>query len=57
MMEENILYPGHLLLMTALFAMLFDNDEFEKPGSLSFLWDPLFFGFGPEKYEYDNASL
>jgi len=37
--------------------MLFDDDEFEKPGSLSSLWDPLFFGFGTEKYEYDNATL
>lgn len=51
------MYSGHLLLMTSLYAMLFDDDEFEKPGSPSFLWDPLFFGFGPEKYEYDNASL
>ncbi|PGH09436.1 hypothetical protein GX51_00541 [Blastomyces parvus] len=49
---------GHLLLlMTSLYAMLFDDDEFEKPGSLTFNWDPLFWGFGPEKFEYDNASL
>jgi hypothetical protein len=51
------MYSGHLLLMTSLYAMLFDDDEFEKPGSLSSLWDPLFFGFGTEKYEYDNATL
>ncbi|OJD26917.1 hypothetical protein ACJ73_01694 [Blastomyces percursus] len=39
--KENIMYSGYLLLMTSL-AMLFD---------------PLFWGFGPEKFEYDNASL
>ncbi|OAX80483.1 hypothetical protein ACJ72_05185 [Emergomyces africanus] len=55
--KENIMYSGHLLLMTSLYAMLFNDDEFEKPGSLSFEWDPLFWGFGPEKFEYDNASL
>ena len=51
------MYSGHLLLMTSLYAMLFDDDEFEKPGSLTFVWDPLFWGFGPEKYIYDNRSL
>jgi hypothetical protein len=55
--RENIMYSGHLLLMTSLYAMLFDDDEFEKPGSIAFHWDPLFFGFGSEVYEYDNRSL
>ncbi|KIW42237.1 uncharacterized protein PV06_05801 [Exophiala oligosperma] len=55
--KENIMYSGHLLLMTSLYAMLFDDDEFEKEGSLTFNWNPLFFGMGPEKFSYDNRSL
>ncbi|TID05029.1 Linalool dehydratase/isomerase [Colletotrichum higginsianum] len=54
---ENIMYSGHLLLMTSLYAMLFDDDEFEKPGSITFTWAPIFWGFGPETYRYDNRSL
>ncbi|KAF2099441.1 hypothetical protein NA57DRAFT_65513 [Rhizodiscina lignyota] len=54
---ENIMYSGHLLLMTSLYAWLFDSDEFEKPGSIVFNWDPIFWGFGPEAFKYDNRSL
>lgn len=55
--KENIMYGGHLLLMTSLYSMLFDDDEFEKEGSLMFEWDPLFWGMGPEFFSYDNGSL
>ncbi|KAJ1709552.1 hypothetical protein AFGD_001150 [Aspergillus flavus] len=55
--RENIMYSGHVLLMTSLYAMLFDDDEFEKAQSLMFRWDPLFFGLGPEVFSYDNRSL
>ena len=55
--KENIMYSGHLLLMTTLYAMLFDDDEFEKPGSISFTWAPMFWGFGPETYSYDTGKL
>ncbi|KAK0916229.1 hypothetical protein LTR02_000776 [Friedmanniomyces endolithicus] len=55
--RENIMYSGHLLLMVSLYAMLFDDNEFEKEGSIVFNWDPLFFGLGPEKFTYDTASL
>ncbi|GKZ27633.1 hypothetical protein AbraCBS73388_005159 [Aspergillus brasiliensis] len=55
--RENIMYSGHLLLMTSLYAMLFDDDEFEKPLSLTFRWDPLFWGLGTEVFSYDNRSL
>ncbi|PTB66877.1 hypothetical protein BBK36DRAFT_1168396 [Trichoderma citrinoviride] len=55
--RENIMYSGHLLLMTSLYGMLFDDDEFEKSESLTFRWDPLFFGFGTETFHYDNRSL
>ncbi|EXJ68591.1 uncharacterized protein A1O5_08385 [Cladophialophora psammophila CBS 110553] len=55
--KENIMYSGHLLLMTSLYAMLFDDDEFEKEGSLTFHWSPLFWGLGREDFTYDNRSL
>ena len=51
------MYSGHLLLMTSLYGMLFDDDEFEKPDSLVFKWDPMFFGLGSETFSYDNRSL
>ena len=55
--KENIMYSGHLLLMTSLYEMLFDDDEFKKPGGLTFHWDPLFWGLGHEDFVYDNRSL
>ncbi|KAH7384026.1 hypothetical protein DE146DRAFT_681129 [Phaeosphaeria sp. MPI-PUGE-AT-0046c] len=48
--KENIMYSGHLLLMTSLYAMLFDDDEFEREGALTFRRDPLFWGMGPEEF-------
>ncbi len=54
--KENIMYSGHLLLMSSLYAMLFDDSEFEKEGSLTFRWDPLFWG-RREDFAYDNRSL
>lgn len=55
--KENIMYSGHLLLMTSLYGMLFDDDEFEKQDSMIFKWDPMFFGLGDETFSYDNRSL
>jgi hypothetical protein len=55
--KENIMYSGHLLLMISLYAMLFDDDEFERPGAVKFVWDPLFWGMGPELFSYDTQSL
>lgn len=51
------MYSGHLLLMTSLYAMLFDDAEFEQEGSLTFRWEPLFWGLGREDFAYDNRSL
>lgn len=43
--------------MVSLYAMLFDDDEFEKEESLVFRWDPLFYGLGPERFAYNTESL
>lgn len=51
------MYSGHLLLMNSLCAMLFDDDEFEKLGSLTFHWNQMFWVMGPETFEYDNCIL
>ena len=50
-------YSCHLLLMVSLFSMLFNDDSFDKPGSIAFDWDPIFFGLGPERFEYDRGKL
>ncbi|KAK2046019.1 hypothetical protein LZ31DRAFT_552731 [Colletotrichum somersetense] len=55
--RENIMYSGHLLMMVSLYAMLFDDDEFEAPGALTFVWDPVFFGMGPETFSYSAQTL
>lgn len=55
--RENIMYSGHLLLMCSLYAMLFDDDRHDKPGALTFDWNPIFFGLGPEKFPYSRTSL
>lgn len=55
--RENIMYSGHLLLMTSLYAMLFDDDTFEREQSIVFRWNPLFWGLGPEEFVYDNRKL
>lgn len=43
--------------MISLFAMLFDDDTFEKESSLVFNWNPVFFGMGPESFVYSRETL
>lgn len=51
------MYSGHLLLMVSLHGMLFDDDKYDEPDALTFHWDPIFWGFGPEKFTYTRSSL
>ncbi|KAL5092945.1 hypothetical protein Trisim1_000671 [Trichoderma cf. simile WF8] len=55
--RENIMYSGHLLLMVSLYAMLFDDDTYEKKDSIALNWDPLCFGMGPESFYYNRATI
>ncbi|ETS74733.1 hypothetical protein PFICI_13217 [Pestalotiopsis fici W106-1] len=55
--KENIMFSGHLLLMVSLYAMLFNSDKYEREASLTFEWDPVFWGMGSQKYQYNRASL
>jgi Linalool dehydratase/isomerase len=50
-------YSGHLLLMVSLYGMLFNDDKYEKEGALSFDWNPVFWGMGPERFLYNRESL
>jgi hypothetical protein len=43
--------------MVSLHAMLFDDDKYNQPEALTFHWDPIFWGFGPEKFTYTRSSL
>ncbi|KAH8788934.1 hypothetical protein F5883DRAFT_533570 [Diaporthe sp. PMI_573] len=55
--RENIMFSGHLLLMVSLYGMLFDDDKYDEPGALTFDWNPVFFGMGPEKFPYSRSTL
>ena len=55
--RENIMYSGHLHAMVGMYATLFNDDKYDAPGSLTFRYDPIFYGLGPETYAYDHASL
>lgn len=55
--RENIMYSGHLHAMVGMYATLFNDDKYDAPGSLTFRYDPIFYGMGPETYPYDHASL
>ena len=55
--SENIMYSGHLHAMVGMYATLFNDDKYDAKGSLTFRYDPIFYGFGPETYEYNHASL
>lgn len=50
-------YSGHLLLMISLYSMLFNDDRFDKEDSIVFDWNPIFWGFGPERFSYRRTTL
>ena len=55
--RENIMYSGHLLAMVAMYRMLFGDTKYDTAGSLTFRYDPIFYGKGPETYAYDHGAL
>lgn len=50
-------YSGHLLLMLSLYTMLFNDDRYNIEGALTFNWNPIFWGMGPETFSYTRESL
>ncbi|MEM7665521.1 MAG: hypothetical protein AAF250_06660 [Pseudomonadota bacterium] len=55
--KENIMYSGHLLAMSGLYAVLFDDDRYAEDGGLTLRHQPMFWGSEPFVYEYDFTSL
>jgi hypothetical protein len=49
--DENIMYSGHLGHMIGLYEMLYRDMKWSEPGSIVFKWSD------DEKYTYDNHSL
>lgn len=43
--------------MVSLYSMLFGDNSFDEPDAIVFNWDPMFWGFGPEKFSYTRSSL
>ena len=43
--------------MVSLYAMLFDSEEFDGEDGLTFDWNPIFWGMGPETFKYSRKSL
>jgi hypothetical protein len=37
--------------------MLFNDDKYNKEDALSFTWNPIFWGMGPEKFSYNRETL
>ncbi|KAM0420298.1 hypothetical protein ACHAPT_011959 [Fusarium lateritium] len=57
-LKENIMYSGHLLMMISLYAMLFADDKYDAPGSLSFDWDPIWgMTNKPTSFKYSRLTL
>ncbi|KAF4455730.1 SCO2- involved in stability of Cox1p and Cox2p [Fusarium albosuccineum] len=56
--KDNIMYSAYLQCMVMLYQMLFNDDRYEKPGSLTLQYDPYLWGpKGGFKWEYDANSL
>lgn len=54
--KENIMYSGHVQAMAGMYAVLFDDDRYERPGGLTFSYEPLF-ASGGERFVYDFTRL
>jgi hypothetical protein len=48
---DDIMQSDRLLLMDSMYAMLFEDDEFEQPGSLSLTGSRPFWGMDSETLE------
>jgi hypothetical protein len=55
--KQNVMYSGHLLTMVGLAAMLYRDGFYDKPGSITFKFRPLFRGLGVEDFVYDHRRL
>lgn len=56
-MRQNVMYSGHLVMMVGLYEMLYRDGRYDRPGSLTFQFRPVFRGMGPEDFPYDHRRL
>lgn len=55
--HDNIMFSAYVQSMTAMYNVLFDDDRYTEPGSLSFeYWSP-FWGGEPKSFRYDQNTL
>jgi hypothetical protein len=55
--KENIMYSGHLHAMAGMYAVLFDDDRYAQPAALTLRHQPIFYGMGPQQFEYDFRKV
>lgn len=55
--HKNIMYSGHLMQMVATYAMLYNSDKYERPGAITFVYDPRGWGLGRKEFVYDAGKL
>jgi hypothetical protein len=53
--EKNIMYSGHLINMVELYQMLYRDDKYDKPKSITFRWN--LFEKLRNIFEYDGNKL
>lgn len=51
------MYSGHLFQMIATNQMLYGSRDFDTPGSIRFVYDPVARGLGQQTFDYDIHSL
>ena len=55
--HQDIMYSGHLFMMVTLHQMLYGDDQYARPGGVTFSYRPIFMGAGPQSFVYDTHSL
>lgn len=55
--DENIMYSGHLFQMVTTHEMLYNDDRYTRPGALTFVYDPVARGMGRQEFKYDTHAL
>jgi hypothetical protein len=55
--RDNIMYSAYVQVMTLLYAYLFDDDRYEKSGSISFRHWAFSWGGEEKRFDYDQNSL
>ncbi|MEW5809724.1 MAG: hypothetical protein AB1925_09735 [Actinomycetota bacterium] len=55
--RDNIMYSAYVQSVTALYHHLFDDDQYQQPGALSFEFWSFFWGGEPKSFPYDERTL